>query len=132
MQKYENAPIAINGRRFNAVIADSAIKRAIGLMFRKKIGKNRCMLFIFPDDARHEIWMYNMQFPIDVAWISRKLKVIDIKEGLEPCRSLIGCKSYAPKSGAKYVVEFDSGVTKKLGIKKGSVLRLPAKLQTIS
>ena len=96
----------------------------IGLMFREKLDKNKCMALIFPDDDFQGIWMRNMRFALDVVWADGKGKIVDIKENLQPCGSLFDFKTYVPKERAKYVVEFNSGTVKRNRIKKGSLIRL--------
>jgi uncharacterized protein len=123
MQKYRNILIQVDGKKFNAIVADSFLKKMIGLMFRKKINNNECMLFVFGNESRYAIWMHNMLFPIDVAWINSKFRVVDIKENLNPCK-LIDCKEYYPTKPAKYIMEFKSGALGKKRIKIGSKVDL--------
>ena len=120
MQKYEKEAVSVNGKRFTALIADSTIKKMIGLMFRSTLDSNTCMLFIFGGEGFPPIWMRNMSFPIDVIWVNEKLKVVDMVENMVPCTSLLGCKEYYPTQKAKYVLEFTKGTIKRIRIKKGS------------
>lgn len=122
MQKYREKAISINGKRLRAIIADSEAKRMIGLMFRKSLGSGKCMLFVFPYEGFHGIWMYNMQFAIDVVWFDGKLCVVDIMEGFKPCKSFLGCKPYVPVAKAKYVAELNAGAVKKYKIRIGARL----------
>jgi uncharacterized membrane protein (UPF0127 family) len=123
MQKYRKIPIWINGKRFDALIADTLIKRMIGLMFRKRLEKNQCMLFTFFSEGYQSIWMYNMRFAIDVVWASSALKIVDIKENMQPCSSISKCRAYIPKARAKYVIEFNSGAVKNSKIKESSKIK---------
>lgn len=124
MQKYRTSTITINGKKFGALIADSTVKRMIGLMFRKSIGKNQCMLFLFRSEGYYAIWMHNMLFPIDVAWVDEKGTVVDIAQNLKPCTSILGCKEFVPSAQAKYVLEFNEGAAKSAKLKVGSKINL--------
>jgi uncharacterized protein len=123
-QKYVTKTITVNGRKFDALIADTSTKKMIGLMFRKSLKKNQCMLFIFEESGFHAIWMYSMLFAIDVIWLNSKSKIVDIEEDLKPCGSMFGCKEYVPKERAKFVLEFTSGTVKNLKITKKSAINL--------
>lgn len=114
----------MNGRKFSAIIADTPLKRMIGLMYRKGIKETQCMLFIFDQPGKHAIWMHNMLFAIDVLWIDDKFRVAEIKENFLPCKSLFNCKEYAPKKAAKYVIELNHGAAKRNGIKPGSKIAI--------
>jgi uncharacterized membrane protein (UPF0127 family) len=122
MQKYETKRIKLEGKPFNAIIADTFAKRMIGLMFREKLPKVDCMLFIFGSEEGQGIWMRNMCFPIDVVWIDENKRVVDIKENLKPCSSFFNCRTYYPKRAAKYIIEFNSGTVKEKKMRGGSKL----------
>lgn len=124
MQKYKTRTISIKGKKFGAIIADTTIKRMIGLMFREGIRSNSCMLFIFRTEGFHAIWMHNMLFPIDVAWVDGKERIVDTAEGLKPCNSLFGCREIAPKGKARYILEFNQGTVKREKLKNGSRINL--------
>ncbi len=118
MQKYEMRQIRINGRKFNAIIADSFFKHMIGLMFRKGIGRGECMLFIFRREERHPIWMHNMLFGIDVLWLDGKFRVVGTASNLPTCKSMLNCREYDANSQSRYVVELKAGTLKRM---KGKV-----------
>jgi len=124
MQKYNTKTVYIKRNKFNAIIADTTVKRMIGLMFRKRLRENECMLFIFGNEGFHAIWMHNMLFPIDAIWLDSNYSIIDIKENLKPCGSMMNCPEYSPGSPAKYVIEFNSGAVKRLALTKKSEIKL--------
>lgn len=110
----------MGGREYRAIISDSFLKRAIGLMFREGMAENTCMLFVFPGEARQGIWMRNMRFAIDVIWLDSDYKIISMKGNLQPCKSLFNCRTYLPEGDAKYIIEMKAGTVKKNKIKIGS------------
>jgi uncharacterized protein len=118
MQKYKTIKISINGKRFDAIVADSLVKRMIGLMFRKRLASNQCMLLSFFSEGYQSIWMYHMLFPIDMVWVNAKMSIVDIRQDRRPCGSFSNCRAYIPKEKAKYVIEFASGTVKNNRIKE--------------
>jgi len=107
-KNYKHKTLYINGKAFDALVADTSAKRAIGLMFRRSLKNNECMLFEFSGEARYGIWMHNMYFSIDIIWLDSRMRVVDIVREAKPCR-LLDCKTYLPKGDAKYVVELKAG-----------------------
>lgn len=79
------------------------------------------MLFIFDSSGDYPFWMKNTLIPLDIIWISKDKKVVDIKENAKPCRSEM-CETYSPKSDAKYVLEINGGLANKYKIKVGDAL----------
>lgn len=114
-QKYKEIKLDINGNEINALVADSLIKRILGLMYRND---NTNMFFIFNKDSKYGIWMLNMKFPLDIVWLDKNMKVIDFIEGIKPCTSLFSCKTYTPKYSSRYVLELKKGFIKKFKINK--------------
>ena len=113
LQKYDTKTIRIGGKSYRAIIADTGVKRAIGLMFRESLPPGSCMLFVFGSPGYHTIWMRNMRFPIDAIWLDGNGVVIDAKSNLEPCRSMLACPQYSPKRQASYLIELNAGVLKR-------------------
>ena len=124
LQKYHTIIISIHGTKLNAAVADSFLKRMIGLMFRKHLPRNSCMLFVFNIEGFHGIWMRNMLFPIDVLWINKRMRVVDLKENLRPCTSTFDCATYSPAKKSKYILELNAGKIKELNIKTGRIITL--------
>lgn len=106
----------------NSEIADSEDKRKKGLMFRKSLDENSGMLFIFSEEERYGFWMKNMNFPLDIIWISRDKKIIDITKDIPPCVS--SCETIFAREQAKYVLEVKSGFADKYQIKIGDAVNL--------
>ena len=119
LQKYDTRPITIGRKKYTAIIADTSTKRAIGLMFRSSLPKNSCMLFIFGFSGRHAIWMQDMKFPIDAAWLDKKGTIIDTRENLKPCKSIFSCPQYSPKGEANYLIELAAGETRRQNLRSG-------------
>jgi uncharacterized protein len=86
--------------------------RAMGLMFRPSLPKDRGMLFIFERRDFHGIWMKNCRFPIDIVWLDEEKKVVHVAESVPPCKAE-PCPVYNPLRRAAYVVELNAGQAKR-------------------
>jgi hypothetical protein len=82
--------------------------RAMGLMFRPSLPKDRGMLFVFGSSEFHGIWMKNCRFPIDILWLDEERKVVHLAEAVPPCKAE-PCPVYTPLRRAVYVVELNAG-----------------------
>ena len=95
------------------VATDKARRR--GLMFRKNMPEDKGMLFVFEKEAWLRFWMKNVRFPLDIIWIDRNKKIVEIYEYALPCKDV--CKTITPQATALYVLEVNAGFTKQHGIK---------------
>jgi uncharacterized protein len=64
----------------HADIAATENTRQTGLMFRKQMGKNDGMLFVFPQLGYHAMWMRNTLIPLSVAYMDDTGKILSIHE----------------------------------------------------
>ncbi len=63
-----------------AEVAYTFDTRAQGLMFRKALGPNEGMFFVFPRAEIHCMWMKNTLIPLSVAFLDEKGRVVSIAE----------------------------------------------------
>jgi Uncharacterized conserved protein len=126
-KKYRHAYAKIGRLSLDMDVADDSYKRAKGLMYRKKMQEARGMLFIFNSERRYSFWMLNMQFSIDILWLDRNMRIVDITRNVEPAYSILGAKNYSPSKPAMYVIETCSGFADSSGIKPGYKIRLEFK-----
>jgi hypothetical protein len=103
---------------FSVEVADSEEERRRGLMFREKLDEEEGMLFIFEKEGNYPFWMKNMNFPLDIVWISKEREVVFIKKDFLPCENK-NCKIITPKEKAKYVLELNSGTVDCFSIQEG-------------
>jgi uncharacterized protein len=91
----------------NAKIAKSFFDRTLGLMFKKNIDFNSGLLI---KDCN---WIHTffMRFPIDVIYIDKNNKIIDIQKNLKPW-------TFAkPRFKSKHVLELKGGFLDKFSVK---------------
>lgn len=103
----------------DAELANNAAKQARGLMFRDRLAENEGMLFIFNDEDYRSFWMMNTTIPLDAIFFSSNGSVVDVIR-MEPCKSLISCKTYQSSGRAKYVLEVNQGFAQRNGIAAGN------------
>jgi len=67
----------------DAHLCDSLLSRAKGLMFSPKI-KDKAFILSFPKEQKIELHMFFVFFPIDVLFLDRKKKIVEIKTEFPP------------------------------------------------
>lgn len=100
-----------SGRAFQAELMVRPEDRAMGLMFRPSLPKDRVLLFVFEREDFHSIWMKNCRFPIDIVWLDDDRRIVHVAERVPPCRA-DPCPSYAPLRKGSYVIEMNAGVAR--------------------
>ncbi len=96
--------------------------RAMGLMFRPDLPRDRGLLFVFAGSDFHGIWMKNCRFPIDILWLDENGRVVHLAEGVPPCAKE-PCPVYQPMRKAAYVVELNAGQARREKAAVGAELR---------
>lgn len=112
--------LEVNGKNINVEIADETSELIQGLSGRQELAKNNGLLFIFSSSDYWGIWMKDMKFPIDIVWIDNNGRVVDLKENVSPDSYP---EVFKPIEKAKYVLEFNSGLVKELGIVKQTEIK---------
>ena len=101
---------------FNVEIARKKIDRDKGLMFRENLNIDKGMLFIFPNESKASMWMKNTLISLDIIFISKNYKIVDIINNAKAMSKEI----LTSKVKAKYALEINAGLVKKLNIKIGN------------
>lgn len=102
--------VQINGVDINVELATTEAEQLQGLSGRTSLATSTGMLFVFANPANWGIWMKDMNFPIDVLWITDDLKVSDIVENMTPASYP---KVYVPHVPTRYVLEVSAGMVKR-------------------
>ncbi|AHB41349.1 hypothetical protein P148_SR1C00001G0558 [candidate division SR1 bacterium RAAC1_SR1_1] len=114
--------ICINNLCFSIEIADTPEERQLGLMYRKQLPELAGMLFVFQQSGQYNFWMKNTLIPLDMIWINQDQKIIDIQQAT-PCTA-DPCPTYNPQGTSSYVLELNSGISEKYGIKIGDIVEI--------
>ncbi|MBI2961113.1 MAG: DUF192 domain-containing protein [Betaproteobacteria bacterium] len=101
-----------------AEVADTFESRARGLMQRESLGPNQGMLFIFPEEAGHCMWMKNTLIPLSVAFLDAKGRIINIAD-MQPHSE----QSHCAARPARYALEMSKGWFSAKGVRPGSVIQ---------
>ena len=78
-----SAQIKVGTHPLRVEIAASDGDREKGLMFRRSMGANDGMLFIFDEPAYHAMWMKNTLIPLSVAFVDGEGVILNILD-MEP------------------------------------------------
>jgi uncharacterized membrane protein (UPF0127 family) len=97
--------------------ADTPQDRDRGLSGTTRLNKGTGMWFVFDRDDQHSFWMHDMNYAIDIIWVSRDLRVVHIEHSVEPDTFP---DAFTPPTPARYVLEVESGFATEHGIEVGS------------
>jgi len=124
-KQISNQVLIDNGKnliKVNVEIADDNNERMHGLMFRENLDENSGMLFVFDDEDNQTFWMKNTWISLDIIFISKDLKIVDMKYAI-PCNENL-CKLYESSKPAMYVLEVNGNFTIINNIKIGDKITI--------
>ena len=96
-------------------VADTPDARARGLMYRRDLGANAGMLFIFPNETEQHFWMKNTPLPLDMVFIGTDLRIVGIVPDTRPFTT----NSLGVAQLSQYVLEVHAGFCANHGIASG-------------
>lgn len=101
--------------RIEAEVMATPERRATGLMRRAEMPQQHGMLFVFPQEQRHCMWMKNTLLPLSVAFLDRTGKIINV-EDMQPQSENNHCAA----GDARYALEMNIGWFKTRGLSRGA------------
>lgn len=114
-QQFPKTELSIGLYRIDAELAATNDARMRGLMFRKEMGAQQGMLFVFDSAQQHCMWMKNTLLPLSVAFADDSGRIVNI-EDMKPQTETSHCAAQP----ARYALEMNLGWFKTKGIKAGS------------
>jgi uncharacterized membrane protein (UPF0127 family) len=119
LREFEKGKVVVNGKTFQVWIADTDGKIQEGMMWLKpdEVKDDEGMLFLLPADEPQRFWMRNCPMALDIIFLSRDRKVLNIELG-KPFDET-GVSSRGP---SKYVLELKAGIARKNGIRPGQTV----------
>jgi uncharacterized protein len=99
-------------------LAISPNEQMTGLMFRRGMGANDGMLFLYPDSGVRCFWMRNTLIPLTIAFLKADGTVINFAD-MAPLDE----SSHCSEQPAQYALEVPQGWFAKRGFKPGLKLR---------
>lgn len=106
--------LEVGGKRIQVEVADTQPTQQMGLMFRKRLGKDQGMVFVFERPAQRSFWMKNTLIPLSIAYMDGKGTILNILD-MRP-RDL---SSYLSAGPAQYALEMNQGWFIRNGVKPG-------------
>jgi len=105
--------------QFSVEVMRTDEQRARGLMHRRFMAQDRGMLFDFKREEPVVMWMKNTYLSLDMVFIDKSGKVVNVAENTEPLSERI-----VPSSGPVLaVLELNAGTARRIGLKAGDRLR---------
>jgi uncharacterized protein len=95
-----------------AVLCSSLLSRARGLMFATR-SEERGVVLAFPEEQVIDLHMFFVFFPIDVLFLNKDKKVVEIK------RHFVPFTTYRTRRKAKYAMELQAGTVERTKTKVG-------------
>ena len=110
--------VRIGGTEIPVEVAKTDQERAKGLSGRDFLEPDKGMLFVFSQPGNYNFWMPDMNFPIDIIWITGG-KIVgiekDVPNEFDPQNPVF----YLPPKPVEYVLEVNAGFVQAHGIKIG-------------
>ncbi|MCW5640148.1 MAG: DUF192 domain-containing protein [Rubrivivax sp.] len=103
-----------------AEVARTPQQTSTGMMFRREMGANEGMLFVFNDLEPRCFWMKNTLLPLSIAFIDDDGRITDLAD-MQPLSEQNHCSSRA----VRFALEMNQGWFAKRGIKPGFKLKGP-------
>ncbi len=120
-EETDDLPVAELGAgmyRIEAEVANTFRSRQTGLMHRRVMPLQRGMVFVFPEDAVHCMWMMNTLLPLSVAFVDASGRILNIEDMQPQTRD-----SHCAAAPARFALEMNQGWFREHGIRAGDVLR---------
>jgi uncharacterized membrane protein (UPF0127 family) len=118
LQKFPATQLTAGIHLITAEVAANEPQREQGLMFRKQMGPNEGMVFVFDRPGTVCMWMKNTLLPLSVAFLDANGRIVNI-EDMAP-QTL---DSHCGKGDAiAYALEMNQGWFRQKNIKAGTLL----------
>lgn len=100
-------PLLIGSTTVKASVADSLPERIKGLSDTPFMPADVVKLFVFGSLDTHSIWMKDMQYPLDIFWLTENGIIVHIEQNVSP--DSYPQQSFASPVPAWYVIEANAG-----------------------
>lgn len=114
--------IKLGGRTVQMQIAALPAEQEKGLMFRKTMGEDEGMLFVFTAPQPQAFWMRNTTLPLDIGYFDA---TGELKE-IYPMYPLDEKTVPSHSRGIQFCLEMNQGWYERSGVKPGAMLDLKA------
>ncbi len=111
---FKTGHVSVAGHPLKVELAVTEDQREQGLMFRKQLGHDDGMLFVFDEPAYHAMWMKNTLIPLSVAFLDADGRILNVLD-MEP-QTLDTHQAAGP---ARYAIETNKGWFAERKVKAG-------------
>jgi uncharacterized membrane protein (UPF0127 family) len=113
-----------NGTKIIAQPARTQLEILQGLRYYDNLPADRGMLFIYPQPDKHAFWTYGAKFPVDIVWMDRDRRIVEMSLDTKPClsKSANECPTFGVRDDSRYVLEVRAGVASQNGLRIGDRL----------
>ena len=101
--------------KFVVDVATTMAQRQVGWMYRKKMARNRGMMFDFGEEQLIAMWMKNTLIPLDMLFVDKTGRILQIERATTP----LSLETISGRRPAMSVIELNAGLTEELGISEG-------------
>jgi len=108
------AQVVFGADTVTAEVARTDQERARGLMYRESLAPNAGMLFVFPEQSVRSFWMQNTYIDLDIAFMDRDFRVVDIQQ-----MDAQSTDSHVSRARAMYALETNQGWFEAHGVQIG-------------
>src|SRR5579871_2370039 len=112
-----------NGTKITVEVKREQADLLRGMMDRESMAADHGMLFVHPVEDIFHYWMYQTKIPLDIIWLSRDHKIVEMSLDTPPCTTEArDCPNYGGTQKSQYALEVNAGIAKKNGLKVGDFL----------
>lgn len=114
-----------NGKTIKCEVMTTPTDMTKGMMFRDSLEADHGMLFFHGKPDRYKYWMWNVKIPLDIVWMDRTRRIVEISANTPPCGSETGkgCPNYGGNAESMYVLELAGGQAAKNGLAVGQQIQ---------
>jgi uncharacterized membrane protein (UPF0127 family) len=125
--------VLLNGKPFDLEVAATRAHVEKGMSGRTALAENAGMLFCFPQSNILNFWMIDCLMDLDVAYLDRTGKVVDVytmkvepPQGKDESRQayMNRLKRYPSSADCLFAIEVQPGLLGKIGVKRGTQVKL--------
>ena len=123
VSKFKKEKIQVGTKTIVVEIADNEELHELGLMYRKSLGADDGMLFIFSTEKPLSFWMKNTFVDLSIGYFDKNATLIDIQEMKATSLVEQNPPSYPSAKPAKYALEMNKPWFAKNKIKVGTKIK---------
>jgi len=122
--------IEIGGEKFTLELAFTEEDRRQGLMFRKDLGANRGMIFIFARSIMSPFHMANCLIDLDILFLAKDGSIVQIAT-MEAPPPGERSQTYYSLDFYRYAIELPAGTAQRLQLRVGDKVKLTRRIRDI-